>query len=228
MSDLSRHGIAPPRPITPFSATAAMSTISISYPLREPRQRIAADAADGPLVQQHARRAICRIRSTACSSRAPTTGSAPSRSATHFAREMHHQRLADAPCRGCAGPHEQVFQIDAGAPAEGGEIEEPEREADRLAVPFGEVAEHARLLAEQRRIDHRLGRLDLVGELLVFGKLAHELQRESGLAGPRGADGQATSAPSHRHLGLDVRVRARSLRGRSPRSGTRTGPSRPD
>ena len=27
MSDFSRHGITPPRPITPFSATAAMMTI---------------------------------------------------------------------------------------------------------------------------------------------------------------------------------------------------------
>ena len=41
MSDFSRHGIVPPRPITPFSATAAMSTICISAPLREPRQRVA-------------------------------------------------------------------------------------------------------------------------------------------------------------------------------------------
>jgi hypothetical protein len=28
MSDLSRHGITPPRPITPLSATAATRTIS--------------------------------------------------------------------------------------------------------------------------------------------------------------------------------------------------------
>ena len=73
---------SPPRPITPFSATAAIRTICIRRRSAEPCERIAARRANGPLIQQHARRAICRIRSRACSSRAPTIRSAPSRSST--------------------------------------------------------------------------------------------------------------------------------------------------
>ena len=45
-------------------------------------------------------------------------------------------------------------------------------------------------LAEQRGVDHRLGCFHLVGELFVFGELAHELQRERGLAGTCGTDGE--------------------------------------
>src|SRR5689334_6647077 len=63
MSDFSRHGIVPPLPTTPFSATAAMRTISITRvsPRRQPRQRIAGDAHHGPLVHQYAAERLVEI-----------------------------------------------------------------------------------------------------------------------------------------------------------------------
>src|SRR5947209_20054960 len=89
------------------------------------------------------------------------------------AREMRHHRLADAPAaEGWAD--EQILQIDAEPPVEGRIVEQPHRKADRHAVPFGEFAERARVRAEQRRIEHALGRGDFVTKLFVFGKLADE------------------------------------------------------
>ncbi|MHC2951303.1 hypothetical protein ACVIJX_008451 [Bradyrhizobium diazoefficiens] len=65
--------------------------------------------------------------------------------------------------------------------AEGGEIGEPDRKADRLAVPLGDRAVEPRSLAEQRIRDVSLGRLDLVRELFVFGELADEGKNQPGL-----------------------------------------------
>ena len=67
-------------------------------------------------------------------------------------RQMRHQRLADAAAAECR-PHEEVFEIDAVTAAEGREVEKPDREAGRLAVPFGDVAEQPRLRRKQRRGD---------------------------------------------------------------------------
>ena len=58
------------------------------------------------------------------------------------------------------------------------------------AIPFGNVAEGLRILAEQRGLDLGLGRDDLVQQLLVFGEFADEGEHEPGLAGTGGADGE--------------------------------------
>src|SRR5262245_45063199 len=92
-------------------------------------------------------------------------------------RKMDHQRLAD-PLAAMLRSYEQVLQIKAGLAAERRKIQEPERKADRRAIPLGHVAEHARGRCKQRRVDHRFGRDAFVGELFVFGKLADELEDE--------------------------------------------------
>ena len=53
MSDFSRHGMVPPAPITPFSATATMRTISVIASPAPAPSAPAADPAHGPLVHQH-------------------------------------------------------------------------------------------------------------------------------------------------------------------------------
>src|SRR5579875_2386292 len=66
--------------------------------------------------------------------------------------EPRQERLARAlPPR--LRSHIEVFQVDAAAPLEGGEVVEPKGEADRAAVNLGDVAEDARALAEQGRVD---------------------------------------------------------------------------
>src|SRR5690606_26084659 len=77
------------------------------------------------------------------------------------------------------GTHEEVLEIEAVPAEKGGEIVEPQGEACRLAPPLGDVAEDARIGTEERRAEIALGRLHLVGQLLVFGKLAHECRDEA-------------------------------------------------
>ena len=84
---------------------------------------------------------------------------------------MGQQRLADA-LAALRGPDEQVFQIDAGAAAEGRKIGEPDRKAGGLAAPFGDLAEQPRIAAEQRRTDVSFGGFDFVQQFLVFGEFA--------------------------------------------------------
>ena len=98
-------------------------------------------------------------------------------------REMDEQRTADA-AAAKGGPDVQVLEIDAVAAAERGEIREPHRKPGRCGVPFGDVAENARVFAEQRGLDHGLGGVDRSEHALVFGEFAHEGENESGLAGP--------------------------------------------
>ena len=100
---------------------------------------------------------------------------------------MHQQRLADT-LAAQRGANEQIFQIDSGAAAEGREIDEPDREAYRLAVPFGDLAEQSWIGAEQRRIDVGLRRLHFVKQLFVFGEFANKGQHESRFALLRTAD----------------------------------------
>ena len=92
-----------------------------------------------------------------------------------------------------------------GAAAEGREIDEPDREADRLAVPFGDLAEQPRIGAEQRRVDVGLGRLHFVQQLFVFGEFANKGQDKSRFTRPRAADHEG-------HQMLTPRLLIRQLR----------------
>ena len=100
---------------------------------------------------------------------------------------MHQQRLADT-LAAQRRADEQVFQIDSGTAAEGGEIDEPDCEADRLAVPLGDLAKQPRIAAEQRRVDIGFGRLDFVQQLFIFGEFANKGQDKSRFAAARTAD----------------------------------------
>ncbi len=100
---------------------------------------------------------------------------------------MRQQRLADA-LAAMRRANEQVFQVDAGPAAEGREIEEPDREAGRLALPFRDLAEQPRIAAEQRRIDVGFGGFDLVQQFLVFGEFANQRQDKAGFTGTGAAD----------------------------------------
>src|SRR5580692_13037102 len=82
----------------------------------------------------------------------------------------------------------QVFEKDARAAGEGGEIEEPDREADWLAIPFGDLAIDARMLGKQRGGNSGFGRLDLMRQLLILGQLADEREDQSGVLRNSAAD----------------------------------------
>src|SRR5262245_59115322 len=98
------------------------------------------------------------------------------------------------------GAHEQILKIDSGAAREGREVDEPHREAGRRAFPLGDVAEQPRLLAEQRSVNHRLGRFHLVTELFVLRKITDERHDEPPFTGTRATDGKALVAHgSSRH-----------------------------
>ena len=164
-SDFSRHGSVPSCPITPFSATAATSTICISRaPPRVPRERckrLAAQAADGPVVHHlGAERLVESDRRRIPVEHRPFEARLALLDAA--LRQLRHQRLADAAAAECR-PHEQILEIDAVPAAERREIEKPDREARRLAVPFGDVAEQPRLRCRTaRRRSSLRRRIDLV------------------------------------------------------------------
>src|SRR5919202_1345672 len=96
--------------------------------------------------------------------------------------EPRQQGLADASAP-IGRPDEQVLEIEAVPAAEARKIVEPEREADRLAGPQRKIAEEARMRAEERGLDHGLGRVDFVRKTLVLGEFANERQHEPGFTG---------------------------------------------
>src|SRR6185312_11901169 len=104
-------------------------------------------------------------------------------------------RLADAATAEFR-PHEDVLEIDSVTAAEGREVEKPDREAGRLAVPFGQVAIESRLRRKQRRGDLLRRGIDLVLQVLVVGKLADEREDERGVGRLRAADGEGHTATS--------------------------------
>ena len=140
MSDFSRHGMAPPAPITPFSATATMRTISITA-----SPPCASAVSAGPPIRQTVHSSI-RTRAERFIEfdrrRVPVQhGPLQTRPAVSdaFLCQMNQQRLADT-LAAQRRTDEQVFEIDSGTAAEGGKIDEPDREAGRLAVPLGDLA----------------------------------------------------------------------------------------
>jgi hypothetical protein len=84
--------------------------------------------------------------------------------------------------------HEQILQPDAVPAAEGGVGVEPDRKTRRLALPFGDVAEDARVRPEDRLGDLGLRRDDVIGQSLVSGERLDEIEDEPGLVGPGGTD----------------------------------------
>ena len=112
---------------------------------------------------------------------------------------------------------EEILEIDAVPAAKGREAVEPEREARWLALPFGDVAEDARVRPEQRRGDHRLRGVDLVREPLVLRELADEGEDERGVGRGGGADAEATGCASRGSAGGHSALRTQSSsRGGSP------------
>ena len=104
---------------------------------------------------------------------------------------MRKQRLSDA-LAAIGRTDEQVFQIDAGAAAEGGEVVEPDGETDRRAVPLRDLAVQPRMIAKQRRRDRRLRRLDFVEQFLVVGEFADQGDNQCDFVQPRAMDGDGT------------------------------------
>src|SRR5690606_7579022 len=105
----------------------------------------------------------------------------------------------------------EVFQPDAVAALEGRIGVEPERETDRLSVPFGNVAKHLWCIAKEITHDVRLGCLHFVQQLLVFSELAHKGHDERSVCGGGGADVEHGG----RFKNLDSRFRGNDMVGRS-------------
>src|SRR5688572_29973785 len=97
---------------------------------------------------------------------------------------MPQQRLADS-LAAMLGLHEDVFQIDAVAAAKRREVQEPQRETDRSAVPFGKIAKDARLPGEERVRNHRGRRIDIGAQALIVGERANEREHDVFIPGPR-------------------------------------------
>src|SRR5689334_20531732 len=85
-------------------------------------------------------------------------------------------------------PHKEIFEVDAVTAAEGREIQEPDRKADSFAVPTGNRTKQPWIAAEQGVRNVSLGRLDLMREFLVCGKLADEIEDEAGFVRARAAN----------------------------------------
>src|SRR5438270_7076223 len=105
---------------------------------------------------------------------------------------MREQRLAD-PLAAQRRANEEIFQIDARATRERRKIDEPDREAGRLAVPLRDLAEQLWMIGEQRFGDISLRGIDFVKQFLVFGEFADQRQNKAHLIGARAADGEGHS-----------------------------------
>ena len=105
---------------------------------------------------------------------------------------MCQERLADA-LAALRGTDEQVFQIKPRAAAEGREIDEPGREAGRLAVPLGDLAKQPGMICKQRRLDQRFGCFHFVEQSFVFGKFANKRENQSRFTWARAANDEGHS-----------------------------------
>src|SRR5262249_17419998 len=110
------------------------------------------------------------------------------------------QRSADAPAPG-RWRHVEVLEVDAVPPGPGGEVEEPERHAERLAarvslsarVVYGHVAEDRRAGCEERRVQLVLGQLALLRRRpLVLGQLVNHRNDGRHVLGTRRPDREAS------------------------------------
>ena len=79
------------------------------------------------------------------------------------------------------GQHEEIFQVDAGAPPPGGVVVEVERKAGGFAVlGFGDQALEARVLAEAVAQQVGFGGFDRVGLPLISGESADQSRESKG------------------------------------------------
>src|SRR6266851_373791 len=163
----------------------------LAYFLCKRYQRRTADPARGPIVHQdRAERFVEFDRRRVPVQHRPLQPRPAIRHA--LPGKMYQQCLADT-LAAVRRTHEQVFQIDPGAAAEGRKIDEPDRETGRLALPFRDLAEQPWTAAEQRRADASFGGFDFVQQLFVLGEFANQRQNQSGFIGTRAADNDGHS-----------------------------------
>ena len=132
-------------------------------------------------------------------------------------REIRQQRTTDA-VASHRRSHEQVFEIDAMAAAEGREAVEPEREARDDAVLLREIAEHTRRGAEQRRMQALGGGVHFMQQTLVVRELADQRQD---LRNIRRGGGAQRQHPLRRRLAVGVTDRPDRSRWRDRFRGSR-------
>src|ERR1022692_4907600 len=96
------------------------------------------------------------------------------------------------------GPDIQILEVDPVLAFPGREAEEPECEADDLAVMLGYVREHGRRVRRQRLEQVVLGRADVTQRPLVFGEVADKLVDRGHIAGPGRPNQRLTPAPTGR------------------------------
>jgi len=129
--------------------------------------------------------------------------------------EVRKQRLAD-PTTPKFRADEEIFQIYAVTPAEGGEVVEPERESGdpRFAslAPFGDVAEHPRCGTEQGLLERGPRGVDLIEQFFVIGQLADQFEQGGGVVVASGSQlqhgvsGVYAAAPVARHIMMPQRL----------------------
>src|ERR1700677_271556 len=155
----------------------------------EAPQRLAADAANPPISQQ-----LCALRLKEIDRGLVPVEHRPLQprpSLREAALGQFLQQRAAYAAPPMRGSNEKILEIKAAASPERREIQEPEGEADRVAVPFRYVAERLGLAGEQGVVDRGLIGCDLVGQPLVSRQFPHEVEDEPSFAGPRGTDLQA-------------------------------------
>ena len=153
---------------------------------REVLQRLPVEPADRPLLHRRGVEAVVEFDG----------GRVPVQHRPFQAAQVGvHAPLGQPAQQGLAGAqaarlglYEQVLQIDPGPAPEGRVVVEPQGEAHRLAVRLGDVAEAARVLAEQVAADVGLGGLHRMRQPLVFGQGLDELQDQRSVRGRGDAD----------------------------------------
>src|SRR6185437_23481 len=175
-SDFSRQGNWPARPMTPFSPTAATSTIFIIR-LRAAtsmcRFRLVGETLQGLPTQTTNSPLVHNLRADRCVEcngwRIPVEHGPFEACVTALdamLRQPRKQRFADA-AAAKRRPHEHVFQIEAVPPAESGKNQEPDCESHRHPVPFRDVAKRLWRPPEQGIGDLRFARIQFMRQFLV-------------------------------------------------------------
>ena len=200
----------------------AVDEASAGLARRGAAQRLAVSRWRDPLAHRAARRCRGRSRARARSSRAPPIPGARRHARAPRAATAASSALPTPAPRWSGRTNRSSSQI-ALAREEGREGGEEQRVAGRLRPALGDQRLGRRALAEQRLWKQLLGRMELVGEVLVLGQLPEQLEQQRDVLAAAGRRGRSSTAPLAMPRGQRARGRGARDRRRRSSSARRTG-----